>query len=340
MDIYSTGALVRVVESLDVPVPFLLNRYFTLRQQSENEKIYFDRKDKKRRLAPFVSPLVEGKVVEALGYKTESFEPPYVKPKTPINPNQQFRRRAGEAIGGSLSPQQRRDLAVAEALREHEEMILERENVMAAEVLRTGKLTITGEGYGTVVLDFGRDPALTVTLTGSDAWDNGGGDPVSDIEEWASLIQEKSGAVVTDVVLEPTAWRHMRQNEQVQKLLDTRRGSASTAETGPLAANKVRFVGTIGEFNLFVYQDRYVDENGTEQRVLPVGTVIMAGPEMEGTRAYAAIRDPRAEFAAVPRFPKMWIEEDPAMEWIMTQSAPLTVPYRIDASLSATVLTS
>src|SRR5690606_27202002 len=65
MDIYSTGALVRVVESLDVPVPFLLNRYFTLRQQSENEKIYFDRKDKKRRLAPFVSPLVEGKVVEA-----------------------------------------------------------------------------------------------------------------------------------------------------------------------------------------------------------------------------------------------------------------------------------
>lgn len=339
MDIYSTGALVRVVNSLDVPVPFLLNRYFPLRQQSEDEKIYFDKKDKKRRLAPFVSPLVEGKVVEARGYKTESFEPPYVKPKTPINPNQQFRRRAGEAIGGSLSPQQRRDLAVAEALEDHLEMILERENVMAAEVLRTGKLTITGEGYGTVVLDFGRDPDLTVTLSDAgDQWNDGGGDPVGDIEAWAALIQEKSGAVVTDVVLEPTAWAHMRQNERIEKLLDTRRGSTSTAETGPLAATKARFVGTLGSFDLWVYQDRYVDDNGNDQLIMPVGTVIMAGPDLEGTLAYAAIRDPRAGFAPLPRFPKMWIEEDPAMEWLMTQSAPLTVPYRVDASLSALVL--
>lgn len=340
MDIYSTGALVRVIESLDVPTPFLLDRYFTLRQQSEDDKVYFDVKDDKRRLAPFVSPLKEGKVVESLGYQTRSFSPPYVKPKSVIDPNQQFRRRAGEAIGGSLTPQQRRDLAIAEALREHQRMILERENVMAAEVLRTGKLTITGEGYGTVVLDFGRDPALTVTLSGSSAWNGGAGDPVSDIETWAQLIQEKSGAVVTDVVLEPTAWRNMRQNEQVQKLLDTRRGSTSTAETGPLAAAKVRFVGTIGEFNLFVYQDRYVDDDGTEKRVLPVGTVIMAGPEMEGTLAYAAIRDPRAGFAPLPRFPKNWIEEDPPMEYVMTQSAPLTVPYRVNACLAATVLSS
>lgn len=338
MDIYSTGALIRVVESLDVPVPFLLDRYFPLRQQSTDQKIYFDVRDSKRRLAPFVSPLVEGKVIEARGFRTQSFEPPYLKPKTPIDPNQQFRRRAGEAIGGSLSPAQRRDLAVAEAIAEHLEMIQERENVMAAEVLRTGKVTVTGDGYGTVVLDFGRDPALTVTLSGTDRWSDPSADPVSDIETWAALIQEKSGAVVTDVVLEPTAWQAMRQNARVEKLLETRRGSASTAETGPLAAEKARFVGTIGSFDLWVYQDRYVDEAGATQLVLPVGTVIMAGPELEGTLAYAAIRDPRAGFAAVPRFPKMWVQEDPAMEWVMTQSAPLTVPYRPNASLCATVL--
>ena len=161
---------------------------------------------------------------------------------------------------------------------------------------------------------------------------------MSEIGTWAPLIPEKSGAVVTGVVLEPTAWQAMRQNARVEKLLDTRRGSTSTAETGPLAANKARFVGTLGSFDLWVYQDRYVDDSGATQLVLPVGTVIMAGPELEGTLAYAAIRDPRAGFAAVPRFPKMWVQEDPAMEWVMTQSAPLTVPYRPNASLCATVL--
>lgn len=338
MDIYSTGALVRVVNSLDVPTPFLLDRYFRLRQQSTDQKIYFDKKDGKRRLAPFVSPLVEGKVVEARGFKTDGFEAPYLKPKSAIDPNQQFRRRAGEAIGGSLSPAQRRDLAVAQALEEHLEMIMERENVMAAEVLRTGRLTITGEGYGTVSLDFGRDPALTVSLSGTAKWSDAGSDPIGDIETWAALIQAKSGAVVTDVVLEPGAWGAMRKNSKVQLLLETRRGSASTAETGPLAATKARFVGTIGSFDIWVYQDRYVGDDGTDKLVMPAGTVIMAGADLEGTLAYAAIRDPRAGFAPVPRHSKMWIDEDPAMEWLMTQSAPLTVPYRVDASLAATVL--
>jgi hypothetical protein len=338
MQIYSTGALVRVVNSLDVPAPFLLDRYFRLRQQSTDQRIYFDKKDGKRRLAPFVSPLVEGKVMESRGYKTDSFEAPYLKPKSDIDPNKQFRRRAGEAIGGSLSPAERRDLAVAQALEEHLEAIQERENVMAAEVLRTGKLTIEGEGYGLVVLDFGRDPALTVTLAGADKWTDGGGDPVGDIEAWAALIQAKSGAVVTDVVLEPSAWAHARQNAAVQKILDTRRGSTSTAETGPLAATKARFVGTLGSFDIWTYQDRYVDDAGADKLIMPIGSVIMAGPDLEGTLGYAAIRDPRAGFAPLSRFPKMWIDEDPAMEWLMTQSAPLTVPYRVDASLSATVL--
>lgn len=337
MEIYSTGALVRVVGSLDVPTPFLLNRYFGLRQQSTDERIYFDKKDGKRRLAPFVSPLVEGKVIEARGFKTDSFVAPYLKPKSSIDPNQQFRRRAGEAIGGSLSPAQRRDLAVAQALEEHLEMILERENVMAAEVLRTGKLKVEGEGYGLVELNFGRDAALTVTLAGDDRWTAGGGDPVGDIEAWAALIQAKSGAVVTDVVMEPGAWGAMRQNEAVQKLLDTRRGSTSAAETGPLSAQKARFVGTLGSFDIWVYQDRYVDDAGQDQLIMPAGTVIMTGPDLEGTLGYAAIRDPRAGFAPLARFPKMWIDEDPSMEWLMTQSAPLTIPYRVDASLSAKV---
>jgi hypothetical protein len=40
---------------------------------------------------------------------------------------------------------------------------------------------------------------------------------------------------------------------------------------------------------------------------------------------------------AVPYWSKSWVTQDPSIRWLLMQSAPLLVPYRIDASLSATV---
>jgi len=64
----------------------------------------------------------------------------------------------------------------------------------------------------------------------------------------------------------------------------------------------------------------------------------MGSRQIEGYRAFGAIRDEAAGFQAVPYYVKSWLEEDPAVRFIMMQSAPLVVPYRVDASLCATVL--
>jgi hypothetical protein len=63
MDIYSTGYLARVVQSLKRTPAFFLNTFFPMVETSDEEKIYFDveLEGEKRRLAPFVHPLVEGK---------------------------------------------------------------------------------------------------------------------------------------------------------------------------------------------------------------------------------------------------------------------------------------
>ena len=81
------------------------------------------------------------------------------------------------------------------------------------------------------------------------------------------------------------------------------------------------------------------DEAGVTQNLMPSGTVIMGSPALiEGTRLYGAIRDPRAGLRAERYFPKMWVEEDPAAEWYLLQSAPIVVPFRPNATLAATVL--
>jgi hypothetical protein len=57
---------------------------------------------------------------------------------------------------------------------------------------------------------------------------------------------------------------------------------------------------------------------------------------MQGVKAFGAIQD-HESLEAVPYFSKSWLEEDPSRRMVMTQSAPLLVPYRPNASLCATV---
>lgn len=341
IDIFSTGALTRVVNSLDVPVPHLTNRYFTGYQQSTDARIYFDVENKTRRIAPFVSPVREGKVIDKDGFTTHSFEPPYLKPKTDIDPNKQFKRTMGEALMGSLTPQQRRDAAVATALKQHREMVEQRKEVMASEALRTGKITVTGDGYGTVQLDFERAATLTIALAGAALWSADTATPLANLEAWALLVQQNGGGVVDEVTMDPDAWAAFKARlteGEKQVLFSSLRGSTSEVELGPRTAEKASYEGKIGKFNLFVYNDQYVDEDGADQNVLPSGTVILTGATLDGVQAYAAIRDPRAGFQPVPIYSKSWIQEDPAMEWVLSQSAMLMVPYRPNGSLCATVL--
>lgn len=335
--LYSTGALRRVVENLDEPRLFLLSMFFTLIQEEETEEIHFDVDQSKPRITPFVSPKRPGRVVEKTGYRTDTFKPAYAKDKREFDPSAPLKRVMGERIGGSLSPMERRAIRLRQEIADQLEMLSRREEVMASEVLRTGKVTVKGDGYPETVVDFERDPDLTIGLTDSDKWDAEGVNVINHIEDWATLIQDKSGVVVNTVVMDPAAWRLFRANERVEKLLDTRRGSASVAELGPIDARKARFMGTIGDFVFWLYQDSYVDDDGQTKKVLPENTVIMSGPELLGTRCYGAIQDEKANYKATRYFIKSWLEEDPAVRWLLLQCAPLVVPYRVNASLCATV---
>jgi hypothetical protein len=62
---FSTDALIGVVESLLSPPQWALDRYFRTINQSDSETINFDLILGRRRVAPFCSPLVAGKVVGA-----------------------------------------------------------------------------------------------------------------------------------------------------------------------------------------------------------------------------------------------------------------------------------
>ena len=342
IDIFSTHVLNRTVEHMERPASFLLDSFFGSVQTEDSEEIHFDIDKSKPRLAPFVSPMVAGKVVANEGFETKSFKPAYVKDKRRFDPNAPLKRVIGETIGGSMSPMARREAALNRALNNQLENLTRREEVMASEALRTGKVTITGDDYPTVVVDFQRDPALSLALTGGTRWGETGINVLDDLEDWAATVQTKSGAAARTVVMDPLAWRVFKNNDKVEKLLDIRRGTGNTINVDPMLRgqgnDKARYVGSIGDFDFYVYNDVYVDDDGITRQLLPEYTVIMGSrSQLEGTRCYGVIQDEKANYRASRYFTKSWLEEDPAVRWLLMQSAPLVVPYRPNACFCATV---
>lgn len=342
MDIYETSELNRVVDSLIRPQTALLSAYFQEIQTSEEETIYFDVQNKKRRLAPFVHPLREGKLVEDAGYTTDSFKPAYIKDKRIHDPNKAIRRMAGETIGGSMSNMDRHQANLAISLADQLEMLTRRKEVMAAEVLLTGKCTISGEGYPTTVVDFQRDANNRKVLTSTARWGESGVDALANVKAWRSDMLKNHGVRANDVIMTADAWDLFKDNDDVKKYLDTRPLSPTTdaVKTVNFVELGLDYQGKIGQVRFWIYADWYVDDNNVTKPVLPDYSVLLVSEDLDGVQHHGAIKDLDAGIQAREYFVKSWTVQDPSSRILLMQSAPLIVPYRVNASFGATVRTS
>ena len=334
---YTITFLAGAVASLLRPQTGLLDMFFPNVQQSTATEIKFDTLDGKRRISPFVSPLIEGRLVESLGQKTNTFTPAYVKDKRVLRPKDALKRAAGEKIGGSLTPDQRRMLLLKQELTDQIDMLTRRQEVMASEVLRTGKVTVEGEGFDTVVVDFGRNAAHTITLAGASRWGQSGIVPLEDLEDWSLTMLKNSGAVVTDVVMDTLAYRLFIADQKTKNNIDTTLGAPSRVELTAMAKLGMSYKGSIDNVSYWVYSDWYVNDAGAEVAMIPEYTVILGSRNMEGVRHFGAIEDEESGLQAQEFFPKSWVQKDPSIRLLLMQSAPLVVPYRPDASLCVTV---
>src|SRR5690606_15897279 len=102
--------------------------------------------------------------------------------------------------------------------------IRRRWNWMACEIVKNGAVTIAGENYPTRIVDFERNPANTVTLTGTTTWDGADADPWGNILGWNRQVFE-SGAAGRDLIMGRSASAALFANEKFREAFETRRGS-------------------------------------------------------------------------------------------------------------------
>ena len=342
----TTAKLVQVVPNLKRPSKFLLDKFFPNIVEADTEKIAIDVQIGVRRMAPFVSPLVEGKLVEQLGQRTDLFQPAYIKDKRAPDLRRPVRRMIGERIGGEISAAEREMINLQYEMEDQIDMIDRRLEWMASSVLSTGMVTVAGEGYDTAVVDFGRDGRLTIALTGSDRWgqtlnaDGRDTNIVGQLTTWQALVLRLSGGGTTDIVFTNKSWGLFLRAEGVQGAIyypTLAPGSGNVIQPGTMVERGGVFMGRWGQYNLWLYNDWYVDDNGYEQPMLPDGYILMSGPDMMGTRAFGMIIDPKFNYQPMAYAPKTWVTDDPAQRLLMMQSSPLVIPSRVNAAVAVKV---
>ncbi|EOZ5674156.1 major capsid protein [Morganella morganii] len=348
MNIYDTNVLIQVVPNLMTSQNWLLDKFFPNITESDTEEVSIDVDVGLRRLAPFVSPLVEGKLVESRKFQTNSFKPAYIKDKRAPDLRKPIRRQIGERIGGQYSAAEREMLNLQFELTDQIDMINRRLEWMAASALQTGTVTVTGEGYETQVVDFGRSSDLTIALSGADKWPETveagktNTKPTDDIEDWAQRMLKESGAVATDIVFTTKSWKAFRLDTSVKDSAITFPALSpfgNQINPGTQIKTGAVYKGRWGNYDLWVYNDWFIDPlDGKEKPMIADGSVIMSGADLMGTRAFGAIIDPAFNYGPMAYAPKSWLQHDPAQRFIMVQSAPLVIPSRVNASLCAVVV--
>jgi len=308
------------------------------------ERVYGD----DRKLAPFAVPTAAGRPQKLDGFEVRTFEPAYIKQKDVVDPTMHLERLAGEGIGGTLTIQQRRDAVRVELLRRQKEKIFNTWNWLSARATIDAKVTIKGEDYPETLVDFRRDAALTRVLAGGAKWDQATAKPLEDLRDARIAAQELSGARISKHIFGANAWELFCQRVDLTNMMSSLNRGAGQQTNVTLIndgyGDTIEYMGSIqgaqgqGRLEFWVDTTRFIDpETGLEQYYLDQNTVVGVSDLMEGTRCFGAIMDAKAGFRSLETFMKNWENEDPSVEYLLSQSAPLMVPKEPNATYSIKV---
>lgn len=337
---FSQDELMPLIPSLFLPGSFLQTAFFGEVFEFDTAEVYFDRVLDDMRRAPLVAQLSPGKVQQNRGFRKEIIIPAAMKPKNQITGKEVLSRMAGERIGGEMSAADRESAIREMYLLKHQERMARTRESWASSLLRTGALTLVGDDYPTSTVDFGRTGSLTKTLLTSDRWGESGISPYDNVDSWMNQVGEAAGSAVDIVVMDNLAWGYFAADPKTEKALDTTLGQTAAITLGytPTVPGAPVFKGRIGGVEFYVYNNIDHDDSYANIKLIPDYTVIMGSRAgYAGAKLCGVVEHAENHYAPGEFFPHEWIDPNTGAQWVETITAPILVPKRVNASLSATV---
>ena len=337
-----------VIRKLPPVHTFFRSTFFSHEKTFVTKSVDMDYKKGARKLAPFVSREIGGKVVPNTGYTTETYTPPFIAPDKVTTIDDILDRQPGESLYSGRTPAQRAVIQMSEDFTDLREMILRREEWMCAQAMLTGKIVVLGEGVKDTI-DFRFTNLLDISKDAKRKWKGGTAqNKYADLKAWHEKVQKEGFTNCNVCIMASDVVTEFLVDEQIRKLLDVKNYALAVIKPTQ-KENNVTYIGTIHELGLDLYQynEWYVDDwtdpaTPVELPMVPAGTLMMASTHAKYSMYYGAIsilnqKTEKWETVAGKYVPDTFIKKRPDRRFLSLQSAPVPVPHEVDSWLVAKV---
>jgi len=347
LDYTKTADLLAAYKTEAKPTTFLKDRYFPDGVNFATDEVLVEYKKGVQKLAPFVSPEINGKIMKREGYTASAYQPAMLQPKRALSIDVLKKKGFGEALYNQLTPEERAVAITLEDMQDMGDMITRRKEAMSAEVLQTNALIMKHYTDDNTLVETkeiayysgSSNPAI---YTPTYKWGTTNADILGDCAAMALDLKHNS-LPATDVILGSAAANAFLSDDKILKLLDIRNvhiGSFEPAEQYP----DVVFLGQLSckghKLNFIQYTGTYEAEDGTIKDFIDSKKVIVTAPGC-GVTNYGAIT--QIDYGET-QF-KTYVEKEVPLYEIKDQtrsvilkSAPLVQPKNLNPYRVATVI--
>ena len=338
MSIYDTRTMLAAISQTKPALSFMRDTFFSKRVTLVTEKAEADVKKGRRAMAPFVAPRVRGKVVERDGFVTNEIMTPKIAPIRVLTAEDLKKRTMGESVYSTISPAQRAAKYLAEDLIDLDEQITRREEWFCTQIMLGGAVDIEVEGQ-TINVDYAFDNK--VTLSGTAKWNGTAAKIYANLKAWKKQIVKKSGKAPNIVLMATDVVDVFLADTEIQKLFDAQRMNLGIIEP-KIIADGVTFIGRLPELGveIYTYEEFYTDDEGTEQEMIPSGTVIMAARDLGAVYYGAVTQKEKGAWITYEgtRVPKYTPDDKEEVDELRMVGRPIPAPFDVDSWLVASVL--
>lgn len=351
-----TYSLIRAVKKMYPVVSFFKDRYFPDGKNYYSEYAIIETKKKGQRIAPFVTPLVNGIPMTDDTYRADRVKAPYIAPKMVITPEDLEKKAFGENPDSNATPESRASLVQAEHLDDLRWAVTRRFEKMCTDILVSGETVM--KHYSTAddaVKDVNYQENCLQFYDSEEGFQNAYDLPkdfltlsarekVEVLYDMASVLRRKN-VRATDLVMTNDVSRSCLADPDFLKYFDIRRvdmGEIAPEELpeGVVANGTFNIQGVI--VTIFTYDEVFEDMDGSIKEFLPKGTLLMLPPRV-GETAYAQVtfvKGDSFESHAERMVPRTVANETNNMLEVQMFSRPVPYPYDWEGWLVANVYTN
>lgn len=349
-----TYKLIRTVKKMYPVLQFFKDRYFPDGSVYYSEEALIETKNKGRKIAPFVVPVVGGIVMESEGYRARRLEAPYIAPKMPITAKELEQKAFGESPESGRTPEQRENEIEAEHLDDLRASILRRLEYMCANIITDGRIVmkhyastedaVNDKNAQTKLLQFYdtnfenhyqmSKPFSSMTVS----------EKIMEFYKMASILK-KRGFKATDLTMTSDVAMQFMADEKFLEFYDKAKVNIGSIDPKELP-DGVTYNGSINingiVMSMFTYDNEFEDLDGEIKPMLPEGTIAFLHPNM-GETVYAQVtfvKDGNFKSYADKIVPRIVADEKNNMVEVQTFSRPVPYPFHWDSWLVTNIYDS